>query len=66
LFTNERVENGIKEKRDLVLFFENVKNKCDVNGRKNRRKSKILSYIYIGFEKRGNITVLYILHLSVN
>ena len=39
-----------------------MKNKCDVNGRKNGRKSKILSYIYIGFEKRGNITVLYILH----
>ena len=58
--------NWNKREKRFSSFLENIKNKCDVNSRKNGRKSKTLSYIYIGFEKRGNKTIPYILHLSVN
>ena len=43
-----------------------MENRSDIKGRKNRRKGKTLTHIYIYIKERENKIILHILCLSVN
>jgi len=51
LSTKEREKTEIGDKGDLVFFFKDMKNRSNINNRKNGRKSRTLSYTYISFKK---------------
>jgi len=51
LSIREREKTEIGDKGDLVLFLKNMKNKSNINNRKDGRKGRTLSYTYISFKK---------------
>ena len=57
--TKEREEIEIRGKRNLVLFFKNIKDRSNVNSRKNKEKDRTLFYTYIGF-KNGKMKMFHI------
>jgi len=65
LSTNKIIKTRKEDKRFLDLFFEYVKNGSNIKSRKNRRKSRFLSYTYIGFKEWRYKLIPNILDLSV-
>ena len=46
-----------KDIESLYSFFKNVKNRWNIESKKNKRKSKVLFYIYIDTEKKHDYSI---------